>query len=107
MARTRLNQGGAVLSASAFVIAAMIIVQAGRLPGQQAYAEMSSERGSYTMLTTDAGIGGDEDPWEVLYVIDSRQEVLLVYFMDDARQKRLTLRDGGSLRGLFRTARGR
>ena len=41
----------AALWASAFVIAALAIVQAGQLPGNSAHAETTSEFGDYTLLT--------------------------------------------------------
>jgi hypothetical protein len=95
----------AALWASAFVIAALTIVQAGRLPQNAAFGEMATNRGDYSLLTTDSGLGGDVQPNELLYVIDSRAEVLLVYEIEDARSGRVVLRDGGSLSGLFRAAR--
>ncbi|MHC4992043.1 MAG: hypothetical protein ACYTGC_13805, partial [Planctomycetota bacterium] len=59
----------AALWASAFVLAAFVIVQAGRLPENAAHAEMANSLGSYTLLTTNSGRGGDADPDELLYVI--------------------------------------
>ena len=106
--RERLDVGSAVLWASAFVILAMIIVQAGGVEGRAAFAEMASARGAYTLLTTDAGRGGggvDDMPNEILYVLDSRDEVLLVYEVEDARRGQVLLRSGGSVAGLFRSAR--
>ncbi len=99
------NASSAALWASAFVIGALTIVQAGRLSGSAAHAEMVSTRGGYTLLTTNSGLGGEADPHELLYVIDNRDQVILVYEIEDAREGRLVLRDGGSLRSLFRAAR--
>jgi hypothetical protein len=107
MTRTTINASGAALWASAFVLAALVFVQAGRHPGREARAEMTANRGSYTLLTTDAGRGGDNNPWELLYVIDSRDQILLVYEIEDARQNTMHLRDGASLDYLFRVARPR
>jgi hypothetical protein len=107
MTRTTINPAGAALWASAFVLAALIIVQAGRYPGQAAQAEMATTRGSYTLMTTDSGRGGDENPNELLYIIDSRDQILLCYEIEDARQKAMFLRDGASLDYLFRLARPR
>jgi hypothetical protein len=107
MTRTKINASGAALWASAFVLAALVIVQAGRYPGKAAQAEMTATRGSYTILTTDAGRGGDTNPWELLYLIDSRDQILLVYEIEDARQNTMHLRDGASLEYLFRVARPR
>ena len=93
------------LWASTFVIAALIIVQAGRLPGNPAHADMTDRSGSYTIMTADSGRGKDEDPYEVLYVIDNREQVLLVYEIEDVATRQIQLRDGGSLDQLFRIAR--
>lgn len=101
----RYDTSSAALWASAFVIFAMIILQAGKLPSNQAHAEMASTRGAYTLLTTSSGRGGDEDPDELLYVLDSVGAVLLVYEIEDARKGQIFLRDGGSLINLFNSAR--
>ena len=97
----------AALWASAFVIAALAIVQAGRLPGQAAYAETVSEFGDYTILTARTGKGPDERPHEALWVIDNRERVLIVYDLEDAQRGNFIVRDGGSLENLFRAARPR
>lgn len=102
---TKLSAAAAALWASAFVIAAMIIVQAGRLPGNPAYADMTIDRGSYSLMTARTGRGSDTDPHELLYVIDSREQALLVYEIEDARRRIITLRDGYPLDGLFARAR--
>jgi hypothetical protein len=101
----KINSSAAVLWASAFVILALIIVQAGRLPGNPAHASTVSERGSYSLLTADSGKGGDTEPDEILCVMDSRDQVLLVYEIENARQGGLTLRDRYSLEELFLRAR--
>lgn len=95
----------AVLWASAFILAALVIIQAGRMPGNQAHAEMATGNETYTLLTADAGTGGDQRPDELLFVIDSRDQMLLVYRIEDASHKRVSLIAGGSLQGLFSTAR--
>ncbi len=99
------STASAALWASAFVIAALTIVQAGRLPGPAAHAEMATSRGGYTLLSTDSGRGEDAAPDELVYVIDSRGESLLVYEIDDARKQQILLRGGGSLQNLFLNAR--
>ncbi len=101
----RFDGSAAALWASAFVIAAMVVVQAGKLPGNTAHAEMSSGQDGYTVLTTNSGRGGDADPDELLFVLDNVDEVLLVYEIEDARNKQIFLRDGGSLGNLFGSAR--
>ena len=103
--QNRYNTSSATLWASAFVIGAMIILQAGKLPSNQAHAEMSSTRGAFTLLTTNSGRGGDMDPDELLYVLDSVGAVLLVYEVEDTSKGRIFLRDGGSLVNLFNSAR--
>ena len=103
--RTTFSFRATPMWASAFVIGALVILQAGRLPQPAAYAEMVGTDGDYTILTTDAGRGGDIDPNEVLYVIDNRDQVIMVYQIDDARRHQIILRDGWSLDGLFRRAR--
>ncbi len=94
-----------VLWASAFVIAALVIVQAGRLPSAQ--AEVVSELGDYVALTAGTGKGPDERPYEALFVIDNREQVLVVYDLEDAQRGNLIVRGGGSLMNLFRNARPR
>jgi len=103
--KTNLNPAAAVLWASAFVIGALIIMQAGRLSGNQANATMVADRGAYTLMTANSGTGGDADPDELLYVIDSREQILLVYEIEDARKNQILLRDGGSLDAMFTRAR--
>ena len=99
------NASSAALWASAFVIGALTIVAAGRLPGRAAHAEMVSGHSGYTLLTTDSGLGGDSNPNELLYVIDNRDQVILVYEVEDAHEGRIVLRAGGSLINMFRNAR--
>ena len=96
---------GRVKVVVAFVLAALVIVQAGRLPGNPAYADQSVQVGGYTLLTTNSGKGNDADPDELLYVLDSREEILLVYQVPDARQKQISLLGGASLPFWFHNAR--
>jgi hypothetical protein len=102
---TTVNPSAAVLWASAFIIAAMVIMQAGRLQGNAAFAEMQADRQSYTLMTADSGRGGDIEPNEILCIIDSREQILLVYEVEDARQRQVYLRDRYSLDELFTRAR--
>ncbi|MHC4217284.1 MAG: hypothetical protein ACYSU7_02400 [Planctomycetota bacterium] len=97
------NTSAAVLWAAAFVVAALVIVQAGRLPGRSAYAETTANVNDFSLITARSGTGPDERPYELLFVIDSRAEALLVYELPNVQQG-ITLRDGGSLMNLFRTA---
>lgn len=103
-ARPSIDTPAAILWASAFLLAALVIVQAGRLPGNEAHAEMGVQFDGFTLLTTDSGRGEDAAPDELLYVLDSRAEMLYVYEVDDARNGTILLRDGGSLRNLFSNA---
>ena len=101
----KINGSAAVLWASAFIIAALVIIQAGELPGQSAYAEMASSRGDYSVITTNSGRGGDADPDELVYVIDNRDQVLLVYEVEDAKRGGITFRHGWNLHTVFNQAR--
>ena len=101
----RINPAAAVLWASAFMLAALVIVQAGRLPGSSAYADQAVQSGGFTLLTTSSGRGKDADPYELLYVLDSRDEIVLVYHIPDARQKQINLLGGASLPFWFQNAR--
>jgi hypothetical protein len=98
------NTPAAVLWASAFVIAALTILQAGRLPGRSALAETTANVNDFSLVTARSGLGPDEKPYEVLYIIDDHNEVLLVYDLQNVQQG-IFLRDGGPLVNLFRTAR--
>lgn len=104
---TQLSPAAAVLWASAFLLVAFIIVQAGKLPGSAAYAEMATAHADYIALTTSSGLGGGngDEPYQILYIIDNRDETLMCYQIEDARTGRIELRGGGSLRNLFRQAR--
>jgi len=101
----RINTAAAVLWASAFVLAALVITQAGRLPINPAYAEMGVENGDFTLVTSNSGRGENAAPYELLYVLDSRDEVLLVYEIEDAHQRQIVLRGGADLPVWFRNAR--
>jgi len=98
------STGTAVLLATAFLLAALVIIQAGKLPANQAHAGTSVASEGFSLLTVDSGRGDDLDPQELLFVIDSRDEMLLVYEIEDARKNVITLRDGGSLHNLFLNA---
>jgi hypothetical protein len=99
----RRSSAHAVLWASAFVIAAMILTQAGRLPA--AHGETADSQADYTILTSRTGRGPDERQWESLFVIDNREQVLLVYEVEDAQRQVMFLRARESLPALFATAR--
>lgn len=95
-ARLRLS-GDAALWASAIVVFALILTQAGRLVGSAAHAEMVSTAGQYTVLTAD---GGTDD---VLVLLDQRTEEVFVYRVGGNR--RLELAERQNLSQLFADAR--
>ncbi len=103
---TRRSIPAAILWASAAIIAAMIITQAGRLPGHPAYAGMAATTSEFTLVTANGGTGGDAQPDELLYVLDSRGETLFIYQMEDVKDRRLNLIGGSQLPALFRQGRG-
>ena len=97
----------ALLLVSAFLIAAMVIFQAGRLPAHPAYAGDSvAGSAGYTLLTASSGFGKDTRPYEFCYVFDNHDEMLFIYEVPQASDKRIVLRGGTYLPGLFATARG-
>lgn len=107
------RRGDAVLWASAAVIAAMLILQAGRLtepsvlPGPTPDAAMSSAMmgDGFAVVAGRSGRGDDADPTEVVWVLDSRSEALMVYEIADARRGDIIFRGGSDLRVLFQSAR--
>src|SRR5688572_22422842 len=99
-----LQPARAILWACAFILAALVILQAGRLPGNPAYADGVSNGNNYTVLTVPSGRGGgDEGPDDIIIVLDNRNGAILAY-QPDARNANLTLLDGESLDALFRAA---
>jgi hypothetical protein len=98
----------AVLLASAFLITCLIILQAGRVPENRAHAgdAIAGDEG-YTVLTVSSGFGKDTRPYEFCYVLDNHDEMLYIYEIPQASDKRIVLRQGTFLPGLFAMARGR
>lgn len=90
----------AALWASAFVLAALILVRAGDTPEPPPVAaDMVASTGDFQMMTTAGATNG-----ELLYVLDSRSERLVVYSLDSSRD--LTQRASVDLPRLFAGARG-
>lgn len=87
----------APLWASAIVVLALILTQAGRVVGSAAKAEMVHATGGYTIMTADGGTD------EVLLVLDNRNEELFVYQV--ANQRSVDLKERVSLTKLFSDAR--
>ncbi|MCA9275072.1 MAG: hypothetical protein KDA29_03520 [Phycisphaerales bacterium] len=96
---TQTHQRSGWLWVSAGVLASLILVQGAGMLDSTAHAEMSSTSGAYTMITTD---GGND---EILIVVDSSQEMLMVYRGD--RNQGMQLLDREELSGLFARARAR
>lgn len=94
-----------VLWITAVALSALIVVQLGRTTSsalpfeQQALAEMVDSVGDYRIMTTD---GGNE---EILFVLDNRNEQLMVYKID--QQKALTMLAREELDGVFASARSK
>ncbi len=95
--RPRLDPGGATLLASAFVLFALVIVQASRLGGAPAMADVS-EVGDLTVLTAAARVDDD-----IVLILDRREEALYVY---GVQARRVLLYDTQRLDRLFQAARG-
>jgi len=85
---------------SAGVLGALIVVQGSGLLDSPARAEMSTTSGSYSVMTTD---GGND---EILVVVDSRQESLMVYRTSGSTND-LKMLDREELSSLFMRARAR
>ena len=110
----RMNRNGnalatALLWASAFVLAALVIVQAGRLPLNAAFAGAANQGNQgVSVVTCETGLGPDNKPYEALWVLDSRGEMLFIYYIENgnAGDKALLLRQAIPVPELFRAARG-
>jgi hypothetical protein len=97
----------AILWASAFILAALVIVTAGRLPENAAYGLMATTGlGGYSLVTAPGGLGTPDRPFELLYVIDNQTQTFYVYAIENANDRRITLRHGARLPDLFRAGRG-
>jgi hypothetical protein len=98
-----------VLVATAIMLAALTIIQAGRIDVNAAHAGTANAgpQGS-SMVTIDSGLGPKDRPYETLWVLDGRGEMLFVYYIENANagEKSLLLRQVISLPDLFRKARG-
>jgi hypothetical protein len=98
-----------VLIATAIMLAALTIIQAGRIDLNAAHAGTANAgpQGS-SMVTIDSGLGPKERPYESLWVLDSRGEMLFIYYVENANagEKALLLRQVVFLPDLFRKARG-
>ncbi|GEM_PF-5646065 len=85
--RTATTTATASLWASAFVLCAFILTQAGQLTGNTARAEMAVDGGEYALVTTK---GGND---ELLYVLEKRTGRVFVY--EGGRMDLLDFQDVG------------
>ncbi len=108
--RTRTTTPAVVaLWASAFILAALTVVQAGRLPLNAAFAGAANQGNQgVSVVTCETGLGPDNKPYEALWVLDSRGEMLFIYYIENANagEKSLLLRQVVPVPELFRQARG-
>jgi hypothetical protein len=99
-ASSRGTPPAALLWTTAAVLAALTLVQLGRTSiGSTARAEMVSQTGDFTLMTTN---GGNDD---VIAVIDNRGEDLTIYRVDNQSALELYQRIG--LQQVFTNARAR
>jgi hypothetical protein len=100
----------ALLWASAFLLAALTVLQAGRIPQNAAHAAGAANQGGQgtSVITLATGLGPDSKDYEALWVIDGRGEMLFIYYIENgnAGEKSLLLRHVVPLPELFRMARG-
>ena len=98
-----------VLWASAFVIAALVVMQAGRLAPNPAFAGQAvTTDDGFSLVTASSGQGPRGERYDVLYVIDSNEESMFIYYIDNANTtaaSRLDLKNGAYLPNLFNAAR--
>jgi hypothetical protein len=98
--KTRLNSS-AMLTASALLIGALVIVQAGRImSGTPAQADLVAASGTLTALTAESTNSND-----VLLVLDGRAEELMVYKVEN--QNAVELYRKYNVPRLMSEARGR
>ncbi len=95
------------LWASAFVIAAPVLVEAGRSPAGEAHAGQAVTGSTgFSMVTAKSGVDAEGQVQEVLYLIDGRDEVLYVYEIPSPTDRRIVFRAGVHLPTLFNAGRG-
>lgn len=107
--RGRLRGHANPLWASAFVLAGLLVVSAGRLtPPAGAGDPASLAAGGMQILTLTNGDGSSTQFNESVYVLDNHSETLFVYTIENATDKRgLILRTAEPLQQVFRNARPR
>lgn len=107
MKNTTISIPSALLTVSALLISCLIILQMDGATDRTAHAggAIAGDEG-YTLLTVSSGFGKDTRPYELCYVIDNHEEMLYIYEIPQASDKRIVLRSGTYLPGLFSLARG-
>ena len=107
--KNAMNLPSALLWVSAFALAALTLVQAGRIPFNAAHAAAANQGNQgVSVVTQNTGLGPPERPYEALWVLDSRGEMLFVYYIENANagEKSLLLRQAMPVSDLFQRARG-
>ncbi len=100
-----MRRASTLLWISCFAILATALVEAGR--ARPAFAEpLATGIGGFTILGAGTGDGGDARPYEIVVVVDNYAEMLFVYSIETANDRRVQLRGGQNLPALFRSARG-
>ncbi len=90
-------RSGGWLWISAGVLAALTLVQGAGLLDRTARAEMVSEKSGYAIMTTDGGTD------QILVVLDERNEMLMVYSVENRRE--MILQDRQPIPDMFVQAR--
>ncbi|MCA9302568.1 MAG: hypothetical protein KC996_00450 [Phycisphaerales bacterium] len=96
---TATDRGGRAgwLWVTAGLLCGLIVVQGAGMLESEAVADMTTTSQSYSMMTTDGGTD------EVLVVVDSRQESLMIYRVNQSNRLQLYKRE--QLGPLFSRAR--
>ena len=109
--RTRASGHGPAtpLWASAFVLAGLLVMSAGRItPSADAGDAASVAAGGMQVLTLTNGDGTSTQFNESVYVLDNHSQTLFVYTIENATDKRgMILRTAEPLQQVFRNARPR
>jgi hypothetical protein len=101
-----IGTGAAILWATAVLLGALVIIQAGRLE-QRAFADQANSGSQgYSVCSATTGQGTPAEPIEAVYIVDSRDEVLLVYAIERFQDFKVQLRHTENLGALFARARG-
>jgi len=88
---TRIQTACCCLAASAFVLAALVMVQASHFADNKAQAEMVVNKDTFTLMSAQFRTDS-----EIIYVLDSRNERLLAYLLDP-NQRVIKLLPNGAL----------